>query len=320
VKVHPRYGGDPCGDLTETEGCNVQSCSRDCQLGHWRKYTPCTKACGGGIKFAFRTIKAAAIGDGRCPGWYSKRRLRVVPCNPIQCPTDKEKPLECKGKVDLVLLLDGSASVGNAGWTATKKFAKKLTKSFDGGDVQVSLILFSGPKTWGDYDKCNSEDMNAAAMFQTCGVKVVQHFSTDMTATRTAIDGMAFPEGSTFTAKALELAKAELVTGRPDANPIVLLFTDGIPISPDETKEAASKVRDVGRLMVGAVGLDKEGMSLMQEVASYPVHDNVMKIGNFKRADKIATINGLVRDMCVKVNKKELTTTTTAAAAAAPTR
>jgi hypothetical protein len=226
---------------------------------------------------------------------------------------DEVAPLKCKGAVDLVLLLDGSASVGSAGWTATKAFAKKITESFDGGDVQVSLILFSGPKTWGDYDKCNSEVMTAAQLFQTCGVKLVQHFSSDMTATRTAIDGLKFPEGSTFTAKALELANAELTTGRPTANPIVMLLTDGVPISPDKTAEAAAKVRDSARLMVGAVGLDQEGMSLMQKMASYPVHDNVMKIADFRQLDKVATINGLVRDLCKKVEKKPAELTTTAA-------
>merc|ERR1740123_2458319 len=65
VKVHPRYDGEPCGDLSETEACNMQDCNVDCKLGHWKAWTACTKACGGGTKYSKRTVKVASVGQGK---------------------------------------------------------------------------------------------------------------------------------------------------------------------------------------------------------------------------------------------------------------
>ena len=151
VKVQPRYDGDPCSDLSETESCNMQDCSKDCILGHWTSWTACSKACGGGTKYSKRTVKTAAVGEGKCPSAKSAARLKKLACNRHQCPQSRVAVLKCQTVMDLVLLLDGSGSVRPSGWAMTKKFAKEFVESFRGEDVQVSVILFSGPRTWGRY-------------------------------------------------------------------------------------------------------------------------------------------------------------------------
>merc|ERR1719343_1064390 len=63
AKVKAKYDGTPCGDLTETEPCNMQACDRNCKLGHWSAWSACSKACGGGERIRRRTVKVPAIGQ-----------------------------------------------------------------------------------------------------------------------------------------------------------------------------------------------------------------------------------------------------------------
>jgi hypothetical protein len=302
VKVHPRYDGKPCGDLTETEACNMQACDRDCKLGHWSKYSACTRACGGGEKFSKRVVKVAAVGKGKCPKPKSKRRLKKLKCNTQECPRSGSKVFKCKSKMDLVLLLDGSGSIGASGWRETKKFASSLVDAFEGEDVQLALILFSGPRNWDDYQKCNGPDATKIKdQLKTCGVKIIHHFTNDTKMTRKEIAAMQWPKSSTYTSKALEMANAELILGRKDAYRVVLVMTDGVPISPDSTEIAAKKLRKRARLMFGAVRMNSEGLGYIQKWASSPLKDNVIRIKDFRTMSKIGSENGLLRDMCSKV-------------------
>merc|ERR1712083_452632 len=104
--------------------------------------------------------------------------------------------------------------------------------------------------------------------FKTCGLKMVHHFSNNTAMIKGKIAALTSPMSSTFTAKALEMANAELMLGRKDARRVVLVVTDGIPISPRLTGIAAKKLRLRARLMFAAVRLNREGMGWMQKWAS----------------------------------------------------
>jgi len=303
IKRHPRYQGQACGDLTETQSCNMQACDRNCKLGHWGRWTSCSKACGGGFKYKKRSIKVAAVGKGTCPKPRSRRRLFRMRCNMRRCPYTGPKVLKCKTKLDLVLLLDGSGSVGTYGWAQTKKFAKYFVESFRGQDAKVAIILFSGPRSWRNYGMCNRGRVRKAQFEKICGIKLVQHFSSDTKKTQDNIGKLAFPRSSTWTAKALEMANAELTLGRKDARRVVLVMTDGIPISPRRTAISAWRLRRRARLMFGAVRLNTRGLNYMRKWGSRPTRDNVMRISNFRTLTKVSTMNNLIRDMCSKVSK-----------------
>jgi hypothetical protein len=61
--------------------------------------------------------------------------------------------LRCNSKLDVVLVLDGSGSVGQAtGWDATKKAAGLLVDRFNTGDdgAQISVFVYRGTTTWVD--------------------------------------------------------------------------------------------------------------------------------------------------------------------------
>ena len=63
--------------------------------------------------------------------------------------------MPCNKSLDVVLLLDGSGSLGKKGWNAEIKMAEIFVDAFGEGVPQgspspanMAVILFSGPRTW----------------------------------------------------------------------------------------------------------------------------------------------------------------------------
>jgi len=159
ISEHARYGGEPCGPSSQTQACGLQNCDKDCELGAWSKISSmeCTRACGGGVKWSMRGVVEDAVGTGECPSRWSNERFRYAMCNQWPCQPLAET-LECDSKVDVVIMLDGSGSLGTKGWEATKIMGQKLVKAFNSASVtpnaRVAVQLFSGPKTWSKYRQC----------------------------------------------------------------------------------------------------------------------------------------------------------------------
>lgn len=254
--------------------------------------------------FAKRNVKAAAVGKGTCPSRRSRARLARRRCNRHRCPVSRSRVLKCKTKTDVIMLLDGSGSVGTKGWDATLKFAEMFLGGFKGEDVRASVILFSGPRSWSDYYKCERGQFSGSSRQQKCGITMVQSLTTDIDGTITKVKQLKFPRLSTYTAAALAMAKAELKLSRGDAKKVVLVMTDGVPISSWKTQRMARRVKRQARLMFGAIKLRGRGLNLMRRLATYPVSQNVMRIHSYKQLDKTATMNGLMRDLCGKVSNR----------------
>merc|ERR1719245_2708949 len=123
----------------------------------------------------------------------------------------------------------------------------------------VSVILFSGPHTWPEYEKCQAGKVSQLNKEKICGLKMVTHFNNDTKKIKDAISKLKFPAASTYTSGALEMANAELTLGRKDATRVVLVMTDGIPISPKKTSSAARRIKERARLMFGVVRLNGQG-------------------------------------------------------------
>uniref|UniRef100_A0A7S1M5J9 VWFA domain-containing protein n=1 Tax=Alexandrium catenella TaxID=2925 RepID=A0A7S1M5J9_ALECA len=302
IKVQPRYEGDPCGETSEAIPCNMQACDKDCGLVKWTPWSECSKACDSGTRTRRRTVKHAAVGRGECPAVDSPERLERKKCNEQPCIRDKSMPLMCSTKLDLVLALDGSGSVGSSGWEATKKFAAMFLKAFEGqgADAQVSLILFSGPYSYSQMRKCAGSGAGLD-MAKDCKVSMVQHFSSDVKSTQASLAKLAWPRGTTLTSQALELAHSELTLGRADAEKVVLVITDGIPVSSRATSMSAKRLREKARLMFGAVKLGKRGLRYMVNWGSKPTKENVLKIQSFQDLESLDTVDTLVTDMCKNI-------------------
>merc|ERR1719271_866462 len=181
VKRAMKYGGAPCGETSEGKACNGQACEKDCELGKWTAWSPCSKDCDGGTRKRQKFVKVEPEGEGKCPDEWSMKRLEYKKCNMIRCKAPEvNMPLPCNRSLDVVLLLDGSGSLGKKGWAATVTAAQYVVGAFkDSGKGNMAVIRFSGPKTWSGVKKCIGKSKEKVDM-ETCGIKTVTHFTEDM--------------------------------------------------------------------------------------------------------------------------------------------
>merc|ERR1719428_1583808 len=252
VKRAMKYGGKPCGETSETKACNAQACEKDCELSGWTKWSACSKDCDGGTQKRQKFIKKVAEGAGECAGAWSTKRLQYKSCNMKRCKLALGAPmLTCNKTLDIVLLIDGSGSLGQKGWDAEIKAAKMFVDAFSstGANSNMAVVLYSGPRTWGGVFKCFARNTKKVDRERICGVKMVTHFTNDLKKVKTLITGLTWPRGSTLTSLALLTAKAELALGRKNAQSNVIVFTDGRPLSFRKTEIASKQVRKAARLV-----------------------------------------------------------------------
>jgi len=87
-KTAPQFGGRPCAADTDARVCETQNCPIDCEVESpsWANltWTPCSKSCGGGLKFKNRSVKrASAYGGKACPSLETN-----MACMEQACPED----------------------------------------------------------------------------------------------------------------------------------------------------------------------------------------------------------------------------------------
>jgi hypothetical protein len=295
VKMAMKYGGKPCGETSETKACNAQACEKDCELTEWTKWTACSKDCDGGTKKRQKFVKSEAEGAGKCAGEWSSKRLEYKNCNMKRCG-----PQTCKNAtMDVILLIDGSGSLGSKGWAAEITAAKAFVKAFSGNkNVHMAVTLFSGPSTWGGVFKCMGKQKKAVKP-SFCKITTVTHFTDDLKKVIQKIDGLTWPKGSTLTSLALLNAKAELALGRKDAQSVTIVFTDGRPLSYRKTGMAAHQLRKSSRLVW--VPITKYApLKKIKKWATRRWQENVVKVDTFGELKKPDVINHILANICPK--------------------
>merc|ERR1719251_831373 len=159
VIIDANHGGEPCEETEEEEACNIQDCDEPCVLAEWSAWSSCSKMCGGGTQRRTRAVAVEAKGTGHCPEPTDPERIHYKGCNDFTCteflPPGRDT-LRCESKLDIILVLDSSGSLGSEGWKQSYTLASTLIKALVGGqsnfsDVKLGLEIFSGPKTWDDY-------------------------------------------------------------------------------------------------------------------------------------------------------------------------
>jgi hypothetical protein len=301
VKMAMKYGGKPCGATSETKACNNQACEKDCKLSSWTKWTACSKDCDGGTQRRQKFVKEEPQGAGECPGQWSEKRLQYKQCNMIRCKTPPNVPLNCSKKLDVVIVLDGSSSLGKQGWKAEIKAATTFVDAFAvaGSEAQISLILYSGPKTWSGVNVCTGKSEKKVDTEKVCKIRVVQHFTNDFKKLKTTIAGLDWPHGSTLTSLALLAAKAELSLGRKDAKANVVVITDGRPMSYRKTSLAARSVRQAARLLWVPV-TNFAPLKFIKSVATRRWQENVVHVKNFEELEHPEVVTHIVANICPK--------------------
>jgi len=301
VTTQPMHGGKPCDPTTQSVSCNEQSCDEDCVLSEWGKWSACSKACNGGFNVREKSVIKRHKGQGTCPSTDAPERIEFKRCNMNQCSPQHSSLLRCVAKLDIILLLDGSGSVGSAGFDLLKQAAQKLIGAFQMSDAQaqIAVLLFSGPDSWPQYQKC-TQGTATVDMATDCRVSWVSHFTTNSAQLNSMITSMQWPKGSTMTSAALGLAGTELQNGRKDATSVIITITDARPMNPTKTMQAARMLRKSARLIwvpVTSYAPIKE----IQTWASRPVADNVLVIESYDELNEDKILNKLIADACPTV-------------------
>lgn len=304
VKQRAQHGGKLCGAETESVSCASTSCDKECTLASWSGWSICSRACGGGFQERTRRIVVPSTGLGFCAAEDSKYRLMYKRCNTDKCKPKNPPLLKCAAKVDVIILLDGSGSLGSAGWKNVKKAGQSLVKAMDpkandGNGAQVAVLLYSGPKNMNSYKKCTG-GAKTVDMGMDCKMIWVSHFTTDTGAVAENIDNLMWQKGSTMTSQALASAEAELSNGRSDATPVVIVLADKLPMMPRKTGEAAASLRKKARLIFAAATGPTE-LPKFASWASRPVADNFIYMHSVEDFATNTTLNKIISSACPKV-------------------
>jgi hypothetical protein len=304
VKLAMKYGGTPCGKTSQTEACNAQACEKDCELSEWTLWSTCSKDCDGGTQKREKFVKMEPEGAGECPDQWGVKRLQYKKCNMKRCAVPQaDLPLACNKSTDVVLLLDGSGSLGKKGWEAEIKAAKLFVGAFEqSGKANMAVILYSGPRTWGGVKHCTGKTDKTVDIEKFCKIQTVTHFTEDLKKVKQLITGLEWPQGSTLTSLALMAAKSELSLGRPTSPSNVILFTDGRPMSYRKTWIASKMVRKSARLVWVPVQYPSGLLKFIKHCATRRWEENVIPVSTFdKLKDEAAeVVTHIVADICPK--------------------
>jgi hypothetical protein len=308
INTRAQHGGNVCGPETESVSCGVSECDKDCTLAEWSRWSTCSKACGGGFEERARRVIVPSSGLGRCDADDSEYRLQYKRCNTDKCTPKKGPLLKCASKVDVILLLDGSGSLGKEGWETMKKAGADIVRAMDpdangGNGAQVAVLLYSGPKDMDAYKKCTGEvpvGGKKVDLVMDCKMIWVSHLTTSKDTVADSIGNLFWQKGSTMTSQALASAEAELVYGRADAQQVVIALVDKLPMMPRKTGMAAESVRKKARLIFAAA-TPQSDVHKFAEWASRPVADNLVYMPSVADFAKPDTINKIIAAACPKV-------------------
>jgi len=238
--------------------------------------------------------------------------MHQKPCDPQPCTsliTDTSRNiLHCKSKVDVVIVLDGSASLGQYGWDMSQGAAEKLVENLGGGSddtgsAQVALLLFGGPHNMEDYYKCTGATPigdDGLDMKTQCGMNWISHFTNATSTLKTTVAGMTWPQSTTMTSLALSQAEGELYKGRNDAKSVVILITDGWPMSRANTNEAAAKLQQSAEVLYVPVG-HSAPVSLIEDMATEPKEDHIIQAHTLYSLNQPDIINRIIGSTCASV-------------------
>ncbi|XP_048872828.1 collagen alpha-1(XIV) chain isoform X3 [Brienomyrus brachyistius] len=219
------------------------------------------------------------------PEMSSKTRTgKTVPTKPVTASSDR-KAFVCDSTdaADVVLLVDGSWSIGRTNFKRVREFLEALVTPFHIGSdgVQIALTQYSGdPRTEWHLNNFTSRE------------QVLE-----------AIRNFRYKGGNTFTGQALmhvhEKNLKQAAGMRPGVPHFLLLLTDGK--SQDDAIAAASKLKSAGVEII-AVGVKNADEAELRQVASEPVELNVYSVNDFPLLSKL--VSRLARILCGKIEDR----------------
>ncbi|XP_051951417.1 collagen alpha-1(XII) chain-like isoform X2 [Xyrauchen texanus] len=216
----------------------------------------------------------------------------LTPSEPVLA-MEKTQPvklsLECSLGVDVqadvVLLVDGSYSIGLANFAKVRAFVEVLVNTFDiGADkVQISLVQYSrDPHT--EFQLNTHHKLSAV-------VKAVRTFP--------------YRGGSTNTGKAMTYVRERVFIptkgARTNVPRVMILITDGK--SSDAFKDSAARLRNAD-VEIFAVGVKDAVRSELEAIANSPAETHVYTVEDFDAFQRIS--NELTQSICLRIEQELL--------------
>ncbi|XP_056260514.1 collagen alpha-1(XII) chain isoform X3 [Seriola aureovittata] len=214
----------------------------------------------------------------------------LAPSEPVMV-MEKTQPvkvsLECSLGVDVqadvVLLVDGSYSIGLANFAKVRAFLEVLVNTFDIGrdKVQISLVQYSrDPHT--EFYLNSHHDLAAV-------VKAVRTFP--------------YRGGSTNTGRAMTYVREKIFQGsrgaRANVPRVTILITDGK--SSDAFQDPATKLRNAD-VEIFAVGVKDAVRSELEAIANTPAETHVYTVEDFDAFQRIS--KELTQSICLRIEQE----------------
>lgn len=306
-----KHGGLPLPETVQEEICNVHACDPDCALSAWTDWSSCSKAFQGGHRLRERRVVKAALGRGTCAPAEDASRREVLSCNEGNWSSaggGSALP-RCASSVDLVLVADGSGSVGDDGFARLRAFlAALLARVVLAGESVGSVV---GP-SWHGAQALPAPASTALVRLGVvtfAGAATVSHdLSTVRADLSKKIGAIMWPGGDagnsgTNTAGALSVAREMLErhSERGGASPVVVVVTDGSPVSARLVGTEAARLRALGaRVVFVAVG-HLLRRSMLKQWVSWPPAENILRVPSFAAlggVEKDKFVSNLVANIC----------------------
>ncbi|KAG7465749.1 hypothetical protein MATL_G00156840 [Megalops atlanticus] len=216
----------------------------------------------------------------------------LTPSEPVMA-MEKTQPtkisLECSLGVDVqadvVLLVDGSYSIGLANFAKVRAFLEVLVNTFDIGasKVQISLVQYSrDPHT--EFSLNTHHDLSAV-------VKAVRTFP--------------YRGGSTNTGRAMTYVREKIFVttrgARPNVPRVMILITDGK--SSDAFRDPAERLRN-SDVEIFAVGVKDAVRSELEAIANPPADTHVYTVEDFDAFQRIS--KELTQSICLRIEQELL--------------
>lgn len=270
------------GGTVEERPCNVYPCDQNCVLTEWTGWSNCSKVCEEGHQVRTRNVLRQALGSGTCPPEEGPARRQAVACNRKACPASPAP--QCASVLDLALLLDTSGSMGSEGMKLAKEFVGALAERIKFGDGDAS-------------GKAPLARVGAVSF--AASATVLQTLTADGGELTQSFVGVEWGKTATNTGEAV-YAAAEMLERyrRVHAQPVVLVVTDGMPLSSYIMSTEAARLKQSGvRLAFVLIGpaLSKEPFAGW---ASWPEMENVMTVRSFAALKEAATVTTVLANLC----------------------
>nr|XP_043903464.1 collagen alpha-1(XII) chain-like isoform X1 [Solea senegalensis] len=213
----------------------------------------------------------------------SEAILAMEKTQPVKVTT--ECSLGVDVQADVVLLVDGSYSIGLQNFAKVRAFLEVLVNSFDigPGKVQLSLVQYSrDPHT--EFALNTHHDINAV-------VKAVRTFP--------------YRGGSTNTGRAMTYVREKIFIpargARLNVPRVMVLITDGK--SSDSFKDAATRLRNID-VEIFAVGVKDAVRSELEAIANPPSDTHVYEVEDFDAFQRIS--KELTQSICLRIEQELL--------------